>query len=208
MTLAIGCVSNPPSPDTYHSGKADVTGSNPTDPGLRFKPLFQTHYAAIHRYCVRRLGRLDAEDAAAEVFAVAWRRIDEMPEGDGVRAWLYGVAHRVVANQYRSRRRKTGLSTRLSVMTAEHQVPLELEPVVGDETDLLHRALSELSGTDRELLRLSSWDGLPRGEIAQILGIKENAVDQRLHRARSRLKTRYDRLELEVSKSGAKEASA
>ena len=47
-----------------------------------------------------------------------------------------------------------------------------------------------MSSNDRELIRLSSWDGLSRGEIAQVLGINENAVDQRLYRARTRLKSR------------------
>ena len=55
-------------------------------------------------------------------------------------------------------------------------------------------ALNRLSPADRELLRLSSWDGLTRSDIAYVLGIKENAVDQRLHRARSRLKRRFDLL--------------
>jgi RNA polymerase sigma-70 factor (ECF subfamily) len=52
-----------------------------------------------------------------------------------------------------------------------------------------------LSQDDLELIRLSSWDGLTRGEIAMVLGIKENAVDQRLHRARARLKSRMARFD-------------
>jgi DNA-directed RNA polymerase specialized sigma24 family protein len=36
---------------------------------------------------------------------------------------------------------------------------------------------------------------LTRGEIAMVLGIKENAVDQRLHRARARLKSRMARFD-------------
>ena len=46
-----------------------------------------------------RSGFTDAEDAAADVFAVAWRRIEDMPEGDAKKAWLFGVAHRVVGSQ-------------------------------------------------------------------------------------------------------------
>jgi RNA polymerase sigma factor (sigma-70 family) len=179
-----------------------------TDPELRFEPLFQANYQAIYRYCVRRLGRADAEDAAADVFAVAWRRIDQMPSGESSRAWLFGVAHRVVGNQYRSRRRRTGLSARLSALRGSEYGGNEIESSQSGDVDLLLMALDELSSSDRELLRLSSWDGLTRSEIAYVLGIRENAVDQRLHRARARLKTRFEILDGEPSKTETKEAPA
>lgn len=163
------------------------------DPQLRFGSLFQTHHDAIYRYCLRRLGRSDAEDAAADVFAVAWRRLDTMPTGEQSRGWLFGVAYRVVGNQYRSRRRRSRLWTRLANLRTG-QDPTRVEPSSGRDIEFVHLALDQLSLADRELLRLSSWDGLTRSEIAYVLGIKENAVDQRLHRARSRLKSRFDLL--------------
>jgi RNA polymerase sigma-70 factor, ECF subfamily len=175
------------------------------DPQLRFDSLFLAHHDAIYRYCLRRLGRSDAEDAAADVFAVAWRRLDEMPTGDRSRAWLFGVAYRVVGNQFRSRRRRTNLSTRLAALGAgRDRAVVESGPV--GEVDLLLLALDQLSLADRELLRLTSWDGLTRSDIAFVLGIKENAVDQRLHRARSRLKRRFDLLNIAPSRTEAEEA--
>jgi len=84
-----------------------------TDPAIRFDRLFDDHYRAVYRYCVRRVGIADAEDATADVFAVAWRRLDEMPEDASTRAWLYGVAYRVVGNQYRTRLRNLRLIARL-----------------------------------------------------------------------------------------------
>jgi RNA polymerase sigma-70 factor (ECF subfamily) len=178
-----------------------------SDPKLRFDPLFEAHYDAIYRYCVRRVGRSDAEDAAADVFAVAWRRLDELPAGETGRAWLFGVAYRVVGNQYRSRWRQNRLSTRL-VATRIDGTRTELEPTTSDEIEGLRKALDGLSASDQELLRLSAWDGLSRTEIAYVLGIKENAVDQRLHRAKSRLKARLDDLNHESSTPEPKEASA
>jgi len=174
------------------------------DQGIRFDQLFESYYNAIFRYCVRRLGQSDAEDAAAEVFAVAWRRLDDMPEGDATRAWLYGVAHRVIGSQYRSRERRSRLSARLQQTAGPNHE--DLEPA-GD-IDTLLTALDGLSRTDHELLRLSSWDGLTRTEIAHVLGIRENAVDQRLHRARNRLKVRFDRLNGEASSLTHKETPA
>ena len=181
-----------------NSGFVELT----ENPSVRFDHLFESNYDAIFRYCVRRLGPSDAEDAAADVFAVAWRRLDDMPEGDARKAWLFGVAHRVVGSQYRSRQRRSNLSTRLEQTTTR-----DAPSSSGSEFDDLLSALGQLSRTDQELLRLSSWDGLSRAEIAQVLGIKENAVDQRLHRARARLRTRLDRLGPGSSQFSPKEAS-
>ena len=180
---------------------------NPTELELRFDPLFAANYQAIYRYCVRRLGRSDAEDATAEVFAVAWRRLDQMPPDDKSRAWLFGVAYRVVGNQYRGRLRQSRLSTRLhAVRTGDDYTA---QPETGSEdVERLLTALDRLSASDQELLRLSAWDGLTRGEIAYVLGITENAVDQRLHRARSRLKARLGDLNHESSTPEPKETSA
>jgi len=172
-----------------------------------FDPLFQAHYQAIYRYCVRRLGPSEAEDATADVFAVAWRRLDELPPGAAGRAWLFGVAHRVVGNRYRSRRRQLTLSARLGAMTTDRTRQEALEPAPDPGVELLLVALDGLSATDRELLRLSSWDDLSRDEIASVLGIKQNAVDQRLYRARSRLKVRFERLANDVSRQTPEEAS-
>jgi RNA polymerase sigma factor (sigma-70 family) len=161
-----------------------------TDPAMRFDPLFQDHYQAVSRYCVRRVGTSDAEDATADVFAVAWRRLDDMPEGEPTRAWLFGVAYRVIGNQYRTRQRRHRLATRLQAQGAG-RIPDETDP----EIEILYQAFDSLSDGDQELLSLSSWEGLTRSEIAQVLGIKENAVDQRLHRARSRLRARMARFD-------------
>jgi RNA polymerase sigma-70 factor (ECF subfamily) len=73
---------------------------------------------------------------------------------------------------------------------------------------LLLHALARLNERDREILRLSTWDDLDRHEIARVLGINENAVDQRLHRARRRLRDEYDMVARVATEARPKEASA
>ena len=64
----------------------------------------------MREYCSRRLGVQEANDAAAEVFLVAWRKIDQVPIGADARMWLYGVARNVVRNASRSARRRERLA--------------------------------------------------------------------------------------------------
>lgn len=170
-----------------------------------FDLFFESHYDSVYRYCLRRLGAADAEDAAAEVFAIAWRRIDQLPALQVERAWLLGVAYRVVGNHFRGRMRLTRLVGRVEFASSRADpVDSELE---GDYR-LLHLALQGLRPVDRELLRLASWDALTRGEIAEVMGINVNAVDQRLFRARVRMKNRLERLRQDELGVGEKEASA
>ena len=57
-------------------------------------------------------------------------------------------------------------------------------------------ALARLDEGDRELLRLSSWEGLAPSEIATVMGVPGVTVRSRLHRARKRL--RAEVLELDA----------
>ncbi len=156
-----------------------------------FDSLFTSHHETVFRYCVRRLGPSEAEDAAADVFAIAWRRLDQIPLGDATRAWLIGVAYKVVGNRFRARRRGARLSQRIA---SDHSIRRAETLGSDSETQLVELALERLNSSDQELIRLSAWDGLSRSEIGEVLGIRVNAVDQRLHRARSRLKTHFDQL--------------
>jgi DNA-directed RNA polymerase specialized sigma24 family protein len=73
-------------------------------------PCFASYSSDIVAYCTWRAGSAnDAQDAAAEVFLPAWRRLEALPAGDAARVWLYGTARRVIANQRRSARRSRPL---------------------------------------------------------------------------------------------------
>ena len=168
----------------------------------RFETLFDTHYLSVSRYCMRRLGPADGEDAAAEVFAIAWRRLDRVPTDDAARTWLLAVAYRVIGNHYRSRRRRHRLSERLTSEASAGGDPTY------NEARLVEETFDALSKDDREILRMAAWDGLTRTEIATVIGIKENAVDQRLFRARARFKEHFDRLNQNTPNMDPREASA
>jgi len=165
-----------------------------TDAEQRFNDLFERHHADVFRYCLRRLNPNDAEDSAAEVFAVAWRRLDQIPETEMARAWLLAAAYRVVGNHYRGRARRGRLSARLSGLPSEHPEPADVPIIRREEEEAVQRALNSLGETDRELLRLVTWDGLSHREIGTVLGLKEDAVSKRVSRAQSRLRARFDLL--------------
>jgi RNA polymerase sigma factor (sigma-70 family) len=170
-----------------------------TEPELdrqqRFDALFAAYREDIVAYCGWRAGSAgDAQDAVSEVFLTAWRRLDELPEGDAARVWLYATARRVVANQRRSRRRRDALQERLTV---EATAPAD-ETSEDLERALVHEALRGLGVLDREVLLLAEWEGLTPAQIAEVLGCAKVTARGRLHRARRRFRTVFEELQGEA----------
>ena len=145
----------------------------------RFDAIYAAHADAVLSYARRRAHAADAEDVLAEVFLVAWRRLDEVP--DDARLWLLGVARRVLANQRRGRTRQLAVRDRLALSEPGHASAIDTRGA-----DRAARALDRLSESDRELLLLLAWEGLSNDEAAQVLGIRPRTLRVRVHRARRR----------------------
>ena len=155
----------------------------------RFRKLYEEHYADIRSYCLRRLPVEAANDAAAEIFIVAWRKLDKVPEGAAARLWLFGVARNVVAHQHRSRSQVKRLRSKLA-QTADRNVnaaPAESIVVRRSEDQAVLEAVDRMKSDDRELIRLKMWEELSHAEIGEVFGISAHAVDMRLQRAGKKL---------------------
>jgi RNA polymerase sigma factor (sigma-70 family) len=158
----------------------------------RFDALFASFGSDIVAYCGwRARSSSDAQDAVADVFLAAWRRLDELPEGDAARVWLYATARRVIANQRRSSRRRAALHERLALEAASVSQQL---PVSDQEETIVHEALRALGSRDREVLLLAEWEGLSSAQIAAVLGCHTVTARGRLHRARRRFRALFDEL--------------
>ena len=148
---------------------------------LRFSRLHEEHFEAVRRYAWRRDARL-ADDVVAETFAVAWRRIEEVPHD--ARPWLIGVARNIRLNLLRSQRRQDNVAAELQ----RQGMPAASfdDPVSNELPPALAEALARLSPLDREVLLLHAWDELDRTAIAAAVGCSTANVSVRLHRAKRR----------------------
>lgn len=150
----------------------------------RFNFLYRQHYRAVSAYAVRRIEcQADAADVVAEVFAIAWRRLLEVPDSPADLLWLYGVARRVVAGKRRSAVRMRNLIGRLQA------TGLHASTAVDDQlSDQVLDAVAKLRPAEREAIALVHWEQLSHAEAAQVLGCSANAVAIRIHRANGRLR--------------------
>jgi RNA polymerase sigma-70 factor (ECF subfamily) len=157
------------------------------DAERRFREAYQAHLPSVYAYFKRRTDVQTAQDATAETFLVAWRRIERMPEGDRALPWLYSVARRVLANQYRSQRRRARLAEKVGAVAQEPTPTPETIVMRNRQHEEVLAALARLKPDDQELLRLAVWEELPHRLIAEALSCSRHAVDQRIYRAAKRL---------------------
>ena len=158
-----------------------------SDRKQRFDALFREHVPGIGSYCRWRSRSTDVgDDAVAEVFLIAWRRLDDMPNGNEARPWLYAVARRVMANQARAHARRERLSEALSAQPVVARA--EEDPLAS----LVHEALATLAPRDREVLLLAEWEGLTPAEIARVMHCPAVTARGRLYRARRRFRAVFE----------------
>lgn len=148
-----------------------------------FETAYRATYRPVLQFLSRRLALCEAEDAAAEVFVVAWRRWQDAPTEP--LPWLYAIARRVAANHRRASGRSGELWKRLEALTGEDTEDSAEEMALG-RIGAAH-ALALLPETDREVLLLVSWDGLDARAAAQVMSCSRATFAVQLHRARKRL---------------------
>lgn len=148
-----------------------------------FEELVDATHGPLLGFASRRLAdRHDVEDVLAETFAVAWRRRSELP--DPPLPWLYGVCAKVISTHRRATRRRLRLWARV----ASERVDTARDPAdLHASRSRIAAAFARLSQRDREVLRLTAWDGLSIQQAATVANCSVGAFRVRHHRARRRL---------------------
>jgi RNA polymerase sigma-70 factor (ECF subfamily) len=158
----------------------------------RFPEVYVSTYADLVRFVVRRgYAIAEAEDLAAEAFTVAWQRLDDLPPGmSEARAWLFGIARRLVLAQHRLDARRDALTVRIASEGSDPYLPAhdDLVAATVDLVDAWHR----LTPSQQEALSLVVWEGLTGAQAAAVLGISAVAFRIRLSRARGALRRHLD----------------
>jgi RNA polymerase sigma-70 factor (ECF subfamily) len=149
----------------------------------RFEALYRAHFAEIARYAHRRTDSSSAEEVVAETFAIAWRRLNDVPE-DPLR-WLYGVAANVLRQRRRAATSRQQKDTWAAALLAQRSSQDPAEALA--EREHVLEAFASLSETDREALALVAWEDLSHRDAAEALGMTRVAFSMRLSRARRRL---------------------
>jgi RNA polymerase sigma-70 factor (ECF subfamily) len=136
----------------------------------------------VYAYVAYRLGDgPEAEDVTSEVFERALRYRDSYARSKGEPvAWLLGIARRCADGALAARPEVAG-----EFFDAPSNGNLEDEAV---RRIALAEAVAKLADRDRELIALRFGADLSAAQVADVLGVKTNAVEVALHRALARLR--------------------
>lgn len=149
-----------------------------------FGQLYELYVDRIYNYVYYRTGNIaDAEDLTAKIFMRAMKHIPRyQDQGVPFSAWLYRIAHNLVANWHRDNSRRQIVA--LDDITHWHvgdESPEFATQLLEDKT-LLLGAIRRLPADRQELLSLKFVERLSNAEIGDIMGRSEGAIKSLYHR--------------------------
>jgi RNA polymerase sigma-70 factor (ECF subfamily) len=176
------------------------------DPDL-FEAFYREHVEDLQRFVARRVGdRERAADLTAEIFLAA---IDSAyryrPRSGTPKAWLYGIARALVANDRRRRGRERAREERFrgsALLDEEDAARMDARIDAAAQSRRLYAAMDRLSEGERAVMDLVAIDELTVAEAAAAAGVRPVAARVRLHRARRKLRAE---LEADSNESTASE---
>jgi len=190
-----------------------MSGSGPDEMSLvqqaasdaeAFGELYSRHVKRIYNYIYYRTGDYqDAEDLTARVFQRALGHVGSFQDqGVPFSAWLYRIAHNLVANWHRDRSRRPIVPLDDHVMESGSSSHPESLAVAMEENQMLLAAVRRLSADRQELLILKFVERLPNAEIGEIMGRTEGAIKSLYHRTLNALREEIQRTEHGASEGG------
>jgi len=161
--------------DALHEGRRSATDV--------MAELYPAIHGPVRRLCVALVGPVEADDAVQEVLLAIHRGLPRFREQARLMTWVRRITIRVALRQ-RDRWRR-GQAQELAFEPVAEPSP---DPAEADRLRVrLLAALRSLPSPQRTVLALAVVEGLPRAEIAAVLGIPPGTVWSRLHHARRRL---------------------
>jgi RNA polymerase sigma-70 factor, ECF subfamily len=149
-----------------------------------WEALYRQHFGEVYRFVWRAGAPADeVEDLTQRAFVVAYERIDDLHQLTNARAWLRGIALRLLAAHRRWRKVR---ELKRWLVKAEPPPPITPEQHVATDQlgELVRRALEGISPKLRDALVLCDMEDLTPAEAAEILGVPLNTVRSRRRLAR------------------------
>lgn len=165
------------------ASEGDLIKQARADP-VAFGQLYHRYVDRIYNYVYHRVGNHhDAEDLTSRTFYRALSHIERyIDRGAPFSAWLYRIAHNLVANWHRDRARRRTIALDDAITMAENQPSPQQQAEARERFEVLQRAIRRLSADRQQLLILKFGDGLSNAAIGEIMGRSEGAIKSLYHR--------------------------
>ncbi|MCY3550958.1 MAG: sigma-70 family RNA polymerase sigma factor [Candidatus Poribacteria bacterium] len=169
-----------------------------------FATLIEKYQQQVHAHALRKVGDFQtAEDITQETFLQVHQKLATLNDPAKFSGWLYAIVNHLCIAWYRKNRLETESLQEIYISEVETEaysryVATEhAKTTAAAQRDLVKRLLTKLKEGDREVITLHYFEDMTSSEIGSYLGVSENTIKSRLHRARQRLK-KYDFMIQEV----------
>ncbi|MCU0512333.1 MAG: sigma-70 family RNA polymerase sigma factor [Anaerolineae bacterium] len=149
-----------------------------------FGELYERYLTKIYNYVYYRTGNAqDAEDLTAKVFYRAMSHIQTYEDkGVPFQAWLYRIAHNLVANFHRDQGRRKVIPLDDYIAHSLRSEAPDRQTEANEEQELLLAAIRRLPAERQELLLLKFVEHKSNAEIGQLMNRTEGAIKSLYHR--------------------------
>ena len=168
-----------------------------------YRQLVELNSANVYSVALKLMGdEQEAEDVLQETFLSDFESISRFEGRSKLSTWLYRIAYNASLMRLRKREKMTTFSIDRPVSTEDvvrepvsrqlvdwSTVP-EDQMLTAEARQEMDKAIAELPESLRSTFVLRDVQGLSGAETAEVLGITVQAVKNRLHRARLRLRDR------------------
>ena len=187
--------------DVAFADEAELVKGLRAGDSAAYRRFVDSNSTDVYNLALKLLGdEQEAEDVLQETFLSAFRAIDRFEGRSRLSTWLYRIAYNASLMHLRKKGRMTTFSLdqpfgdeeQAGESPTRHLVDWSTVPddqlLTAEARKEMDRAIAELPESLRSTFVLRDIQGLSGAETADILGITVQAVKNRLHRARLRLR--------------------
>ena len=169
-----------------------------------FAALIEKYQQRVHTHALRKVGDFQtAEDITQETFLQVHQKLSTLNDPAKFSGWLYAIVNHLCIAWYRKNRLQAEALQEIYISEIETEAysryiaTEHAKTTAAAQQDLVKRLLTKLKESDQEIITLHYFEEMTSSEIGMYLGVSENTIKSRLHRARQQLK-KYDFMIQEV----------
>lgn len=153
-----------------------------------FDEIYETLFPILYRFVLLRIPKSDVDDVTADIIVKVWRGLPQIAEPRALKSWALKIATHHIADYYRTHKRTPVLPL--------EEIPRPL-PHESDQSEhwvtllSVGETLAKLPPLQINVIQLRLIEGFSAGEVAEILGTTQQAVDSLLYRAKKGFRRIY-----------------
>jgi RNA polymerase sigma-70 factor (family 1) len=161
-----------------------------------FEKIFTLYHKRIYNFCISlHQSPDDAEETVQKVFVALWEQRQQVDENKPPGEYLYSIARYMIYNDFRRKVYKKAAFDHFTLNSPETNNSTKDEVLFNELLTFLESHIEKLPERQREIIKLSRYEGLTYRQVAEKLNITENTVDTQIRRAldflRDKLENHY-----------------